>query len=260
MANNTEFDNLLNRLLTSECSDINLEEFSQLHYAYINQIFGDDAVRELIKETWPRAGRLEYEAVGPADGFVVDATSIHHVYYPTQNTNEGKVCSATKGYQDIGRDKNDTLCQTYSLMSYLGVDFDKTHSRIASIEQKHSKHLSMINMYRNILSEPIFIKALNDQIITNKKNAKIWSFPVNKDDRWFFIIKSFKTTPAIIAHIQLILNIWEKYGWQYFVGKGRCLSGGGKPPSPRITRSASKRTIGGSRHKKSTLRRIKKSS
>ena len=36
----------------NNCSEINLEIFSKEHYTYINQIFGDETIREIIKEMY----------------------------------------------------------------------------------------------------------------------------------------------------------------------------------------------------------------
>ena len=36
------------------CTDKDLEQFSTEHYTYINQIFGDEGVREVIQEMHPK--------------------------------------------------------------------------------------------------------------------------------------------------------------------------------------------------------------
>ena len=41
-----------NYISMNNCSKINLEIFSKQHYTYINQIFGDKTIREIIKEMY----------------------------------------------------------------------------------------------------------------------------------------------------------------------------------------------------------------
>jgi hypothetical protein len=131
-----------------------------------------------------------------------------------------KVCSVKVGYQDLSVDVNDTLCQSYSLMAYLSVPFDSTPSAEATVEQKFQKQLSMIQMYREILADPSFIKEL-DGIVKNRNNKELWTDTVD-DTNTFFIIKKYKKTSTIVTNILRVLNIWEKYGWQFFVGDGKC--------------------------------------
>jgi hypothetical protein len=131
-----------------------------------------------------------------------------------------KICSVTLGYQDLSVDTNDTLCQSYSLMAYLSIDFDMTPSADATVEQKFNKQLSMINMYREILNDPAFIKEF-DGIVKNKDNKELWEDTVD-DENPFFIIKKYKKTKPIVDNIKRVLDVWEKYGWRFFVGDGKC--------------------------------------
>jgi len=308
------------------CNNDLLTIFSRAHMTYINQIFGDATIREIITEVFPTVGKLVIEPTGPNFEH-----SVHHVYYyndaeepyndwgsnnendenanhppngtpknkPNNNvvknvmnnlvtkveaghvggsnlpltpkaaantqpnsgpttvtansahtaapnvvpnaatntqynasgfalnrrgrrnvTDTSKICSVTLGYQDLSVDENDTLCQSYSLMAYLSVDFDMTPSADATIEQKFNKQLSMINMYREILNNPQFIKEL-DVLVKNKNNKELWQDTVD-DENPFFIIKKYKKTKTIVDNIRRVLNVWEKYGWRFFVGDGKC--------------------------------------
>jgi hypothetical protein len=324
------------------CTDDLLTIFSRAHMTYINQIFGDATIREIITEVFPTMGKLIIEPTG-ADF----EHSVHHVYYynadeepyndwgnnennnnnvqngtpkPQSNnnvvknvmnnlvtkveaghvggsnlpstpkangapsvpnsgattvsansahtkvTNEAgntdynvagfalnrrgrrnesetsKICSVTLGYQDLSVDTNDTLCQSYSLMAYLSIEFDMTPSADATVEQKFNKQLAMINMYRGILNDPAFIKEL-DIVVKNKDNKELWEDTVD-DENPFFIIKKYKKTKTIVDNIKRVLDIWEKYGWQFFVGDGKCQKqkqDGGKRKTRR--RRNSRRTL-----------------
>jgi len=308
------------------CNNDLLTIFSRAHMTYINQIFGDASIREIITEVFQTVGKLVIEPTGPNFEH-----SVHHVYYynedeepyndwgsnnendenanhppnatpknksnnnvvknvmnnlvtkveaghvggsnlpstpkaaantqlnsgPTTATansahtaatnvvannhtntqynaagfalnrrgrrneaNTSKICSVTLGYQDLTVDENDTLCQSYSLMAYLSIDFDMTPSADATVEQKFNKQLSMINMYREILNDPAFIKEL-DSVVKNKDNKELWQDTVD-DENPFFIIKKYKKTKTIVDNIRRVLNVWEKYGWRFFVGDGKC--------------------------------------
>ena len=51
----TSYD--LDILKDSICSDKNLKIFSRAHMSYINQIFVDQTVREIIQEVWVKSGK-----------------------------------------------------------------------------------------------------------------------------------------------------------------------------------------------------------
>ena len=131
-----------------------------------------------------------------------------------------KICSVEQGYQDLAVDVNDTLCQSYSLMVMLDIDFDSTPSVLATREQKYSKHQSMINMYRTILSNRKF-KIEFGRIVRDPDNLELWEDTVD-DAHEFFIIEEFKTPAAIMDKINHVLDVWERWGWQFFVGDGTC--------------------------------------
>jgi hypothetical protein len=131
-----------------------------------------------------------------------------------------KVCSVEYGYQDLEVDVNDTLCQSYSLMAYLDVDFDGTPSKEATREQKYNKHLSMIKMYRMILANKAFVREFN-KIVKDPDNEELWEDTVDEGQE-FFMIEKYKRPAVLISKIKKVLEIWERWGWQYFVGDGTC--------------------------------------
>ena len=295
------------------CNNRLLEIFSRAHMTYINQIFGDETIRQIITEIFPHGGKLVILPSGPAFG-----NSVHHVFYhdpdeevimpvfdndapaaaaapanaaaapanaaaaparanmsgganavahanavaranaaaaPASNNNvvrsvlgdlvnrvannnndadsgqnnnypglniySSKVCSAEYGYQDLAADTNDTLCQSYSLMAYLDIPFDSTPSKVATRQQKFEKQRSMVNMYRMILGTPAFIKEIN-AIARDKANRQLWRDTVNDEDE-FFVNERYKGKgKPVVDNIKFVLDIWERWGWQFFVGDGTC--------------------------------------
>ena len=137
-----------------------------------------------------------------------------------ENFASTRVCSVMNDYQDIEVDVNDTLCQSYSLMAFLHVEFDSTPSKIATRAQKYAKHKAMIKMYRDILDYPDFRRQLAS-IVRDNKNKKLWKDTVDEDHP-FFINQRFKTVDRLVSTIKRVLTIWENYGWHYFVEQGTC--------------------------------------
>jgi hypothetical protein len=215
------------------CNNDNLIIFGRAHMSYINQIFGDETIRDIIQEIFPMGGKLVIE---PADENF--EYSVHHVYYgddaeePMHELTEEeqaargedfattRICSVMNDYQDIEVDINDTLCQTYSLMAFLQIEFDSTPSKIATRAQKYTKHMAMIKMYRDILDYPDFRRQLAS-IVKDSKNKKLWKDTVDEAHP-FFINQRLKTVDRVISNIKRVLTIWEDYGWQYFVEQGTC--------------------------------------
>lgn len=196
------------------CTNEKLIIFGRANYSYINAIFGDLTVRSIIEEVMKKPGTLVAEPSG--EEF---ENSSHHVF----KSGRKKVCSVDELYQDRRVDENDTLCQSYSLMTYLRIPFDKTPSKDATVEQKHSKHIAMIAMYRMILNNDKFVKLFNTEITYPSE----WIDMVD-DTNEFPIITKYKTGPQILKVVKKVLDIWEKYGWMYYVGDGTCIARGGR--------------------------------
>ena len=206
----------LERLETLPCTNEKLITFGRAHYSYINYIFGDETVRSIIQEVMEKPGKLIVESSGPEF-----ENSFHHVF-KAGRTKASIICSGKEGYQNIDIDENDTLCQSYSLMRYLQLPFDTTPSEYATLEQKRSKHMEMIAMYRDLLKNDKFVELFNTDITYPEE----WIDSVD-DTNEFPIIKKFKTGPRILKVVERVLSVWEKYGWMYFVGDGTCIARGG---------------------------------
>jgi hypothetical protein len=209
----------LEKLESGHCTNAKLVIFSRAHMSYINQIFGDISVREIIQEIGSQINIKGKLVVLDADETFEN--SAHHIYQPGK-TAKRLVCSVDEGYQNINVDINDNLCQSYSLMNYFKLPFDKTPSDKADIIQKYSKHVAMITMYRGLLENEEFVEKIISEII-QKENNELWT-DTTDDKNEFYLIEKYRRIPKkIFENIERVLNIWEDYGWQYFVEDGKCL-------------------------------------
>ena len=193
--------------MNSDCTKEKLDIFSKRHYTYINQIFGDATVRQMIEEEYPTTYKFEVEETGADFEF-----SFHHT---VKDKEDGHIlCSVDEGYQDIYKNKNDTLCQTYSLMNYFDIDIP---------DDKKERQMEMIKMYRDILDGTLdnfdaidFKDVLNREILSVKANKQLWRNFVT--GRGF--ISMNKNT--FFNNIYKTLDEWEDYGYWFFIGKGNC--------------------------------------
>jgi hypothetical protein len=185
-----------------ECSTEKLNEFSNEHYTYINQIFGDASVREIISEI-KKFQNKQFEFATEKTGRNFEY-SAHHVLID-KKTKE-TVCSVDNGYQNININKNDTLCQSYSLLTYLNIDIN---------DDQQDRQMDMIAMYREILSNRLFLKKI-DEIILNEANKKLWT-DYTQNTKKFIVMDKQK----ILNKINDVLDKWEAYGYRYFIGKGK---------------------------------------
>ena len=189
-----------------KCTQRKLNNFSKKHYTYINQIFGDMTVREIIAEKFPHK-YFEFD-VAKADEADFDADSDHHFLYNKKK--KDYVCSVEDGFQDTSKNVNDTLCQSYSLLTYFDMKISKYRKK---------RQMDMIKMYRTILAEPDFVMFLDKDIIRHKKNKKLWkNFTKKKEENLVMDIQ------YILINIKDVLDRWENYGYHYFIGKGKCPS------------------------------------
>lgn len=179
--------------------------FSRAHMSYINQIFGDVTVRHILQEIFPKQGSR----------LLVEKSEFHGTHHVLEQ-NGNKICSLKLGYQDLDVDVNDTLCQSYSLMSYLEIPFDSTPSSEATDKQKYHKQMSMIKMYRDLLKNTAFRRTFSKEIVYEENNY-LWEDTVNHKNT-FYIIQRLKTGTRIINNIKKVLDAWEDFGWNYFIG------------------------------------------
>jgi hypothetical protein len=88
--------------------------------------------------------------------------------------------------------------------------------------------MAMIAMYRDLLNNDEFVEIFNNDLTYPEE----WIDSVD-DTNEFPIITKFKTGPEILKLVERVLNVWEKYGWMYFVGDGTCITRGGSKKTRR---------------------------
>jgi len=193
--------------MNTYCSKEKLEEFSKKHFTYINQIFGDATVREIIEEEYPTTYQFAVEETGAEFDF-----SFHHTVKDRED--EHITCSVVEGYQDIYKNKNDTLCQSYSLMNYFDIEIPN---------DKRDRQMAMIQMYRDILNGTLenfegvdFKGIINKEILSVKANKDLWTNFVKGHGHISMNKKTF------FKNIEDTLDEWEDVGYWYFIGKGNC--------------------------------------
>lgn len=99
----------------SNCTNAKLKIFSFEHLTYINQFFGDLSVRQIIDEVYKKK-KYAFGVEETGDEF---EHSHHH--FVINKRSKQVVCSVNQGDQDLNINKNDTLCQSYSLLTYFGI-------------------------------------------------------------------------------------------------------------------------------------------
>ena len=222
--------------IRTNCSAEKLLAFSKRHYTYINQVFGDATVREIIQDSYPTAWKFKVAKAGR------DFDNSYHHTVIDQETGD-IVCSVMDEQQDLYKNINDTLCQSYSLLNYFEIPISN---------DKKEKQMAMIQMYRDIINdnqegfyqyyEPEekkkgkkpkfnFQKTINDEILTNPDNKELWKdFTVAEEVKKG---KTGKKVEKVIHYVQMnkkkffdnikeTLDEWEEYGYWFFIGKGEC--------------------------------------
>jgi hypothetical protein len=171
-----------------------LEKFSLEHYTFINQFFGDQTVREIIAQIFPN-DRYQFRVEDFGNN------THHHVLYDVKK--KTKVCSVKNGDQMIDVDKNDMLCQSYSLLTFFNQQIKK---------DKNKRQMDMITMYAVILGSKQFRKLLENTIdIPN---------PAWRDYRKEDAPQFEMTKETFYTNIKRVLQHWKEYGYWYFIGEG----------------------------------------
>ena len=187
-----------------KCDNDMLASFSMEHFTYINQIFGDKVIRQIISEVFPN----KIYDFGIEESGEEFEHSYHHILVNKKTLNPE--CSVNNGYQNLNKNINDNLCQSYSLLTYFNKNIDP--------DQKQ-RQIDMINMYRNIISNDVFIKILDEIIIPS--NKKLWidyTKTSTQSKNYYIPLNKIK----ILSKINTVLDNWEEYGFWYFIGKGKC--------------------------------------
>ena len=205
--------------IKANCSAEKLLAFSKKHYTYINQIFGDATVRQIIEEEYPTTWQFKVAKAGPEFG-----NSFHHTVRDREQP-EMIVCSGIDGVQDLNKNVNDTLCQSYSLMNYFEIPIQLSEEKGKLKQIYHeTNQKAMIQMYRDLLDGNIenyegidFKEILTNEILSDKRNKKLW--------RNFMSPRGghVNMKPEVLfKNIEDTLDEWEEYGYWFFIGKGEC--------------------------------------
>ena len=199
-----------------------LREFGLRHYYYINQIFGDLTLREIIQEefTSPEHFTLDTEQTG--------AEFEHSFHHFCGGKSGRKWCSVDAGIQNILVHPHDTLCQSYSVMKYMGnipkdtplsenlqkqmVDMWRTLLNNKKI-QEHIVHASQ--QYKNYPELQRLAKINNLKAIGKEKAIAKRLKQAGIDPYLFQNITP--RSKDLINKIQDVLNEWEDYGWYWFM-------------------------------------------
>ena len=111
----------------SKCSQQKLDYFKWKHLTYINQIFGDAGIREIISEVYPNKC-LEFRVEKVTEGSGFEEGTDHHVLF--DKIKKKRICSVdTLKIQNTNINKNDTLCQSYTLLVYFNRKIYKTNKK-----------------------------------------------------------------------------------------------------------------------------------
>jgi len=170
------------------------------HYNFLNQIFGCDKVRESIQSIY-NIQNYEFKTV-----YNEIFRGDHHIVFDKQNNKN--LCSVELGYQNLKKNKNDTLCAFWSLL----IMFEKKITK-----NQYTNQMKMIQLARSIIKNPDFIKSLivlmNDYDLNWKINKyKSKSKPMKMEINY------------IIDNVNRVLDDWENYGLLYFIGNGSVYS------------------------------------
>jgi len=193
-----------------------LHRFSLKHYTYINQIFGDITVREILTEVYPSESLI----LNTEEAGTEFLGSYHHIVSKRENPSELVYCSAMEGHQNIDVNINDTLCQSYSLYYYLNHNSREGIPEGCDIKTQIQRQMLFIEMYRSILSNRKFQRALQD-ILSDQENKNLW-VDFTKSDTSSDVPIKMKLAP-LIKKIRETLTEWKKYGYGYFINKGYCV-------------------------------------
>jgi hypothetical protein len=192
------------------CTSAKLNMFSHKFNTYINQIFGDETVRDILSKSKskPFIDGAELHINRQPTGFINNDNSVHHI-----TKIHGKVCGEMQpiyqtninGIKISDKENADVYCQSYSLMRAYGIHIPTN---------VYDKQMAMIQMYRDILSDKrIMNKLYNTLVVTSWFDKTITpNEPFETHDM------KDKIPEGIID----TLNDWEKFGYLRVIGNGKC--------------------------------------
>ena len=134
--------------------DDRLDDFSWNFYTFINQIFGDYDVRMLIGKYYKND---QYKFCAPEAGTGDFQGSDHHIL---KRYDGSKWDSVEEGIQDTGRNKEDTLCQSYTITEFIS-SYQKMHGETKTKKfyktNPFKTHRNIVEVYQYILTSCLFV-------------------------------------------------------------------------------------------------------
>ena len=175
-------------------------------------------MRRIIEEEYPTTWEFKVAKAGPEFG-----NSFHHTVRDREDP-QLIVCSGIDGVQDLNKNVNDTLCQSYSLMNFFEIPIQLSEEKGKLKQIYHeTNQKAMIQMYRDLLDGNIenyegidFKEILTNEILSDKRNKKLWrNFVTGKGN--------LNMDPEVLfKNIEDTLDEWEEFGYWFFIGKGEC--------------------------------------
>ena len=210
--------------------DKKISKFSYRHYNYINQIFGDEKIRNMIDKL-----KLPSPYDNPKKDWKFDVVEhstqgSHHILQNKKNEKE-KICSVDLGFQNVCHNVYDNLCQSYSILE----KFDSLTSKYTPIKWKWKKdydgkmralprdytHANQIaRRYHKIQMDMINISRTILQTIKEKETLfnEFKEIISTQKSEWKAGNLTHESVNTIIENIEKTLNEWETYGYIYFIG------------------------------------------
>tara|TARA_Y100001935_G_C17277838_1_gene495723 strand:+ start:16 stop:933 length:918 start_codon:yes stop_codon:yes gene_type:complete len=192
-----------------------LVEFSNYYQTYINQVFGDETVREEVQKILKPRSQWEIAEAIPADdnAFESGDDSMHHIL--RKKAKKDVIwCSDAINYQNTDINKNDTLCQSYTLLKLSG-KLDNYKALPENEENHIAIQKEMIKLYRRIINDKKFTKFI-DKVLgyTEEYSVAPWIDFTEPNNPHLKELKG----KEMIEKIKTTLDMWEKYGHLYLVG------------------------------------------
>lgn len=209
--------------IDEELQDITYEDlviFSNYMQTYINQVFGDQTVRKAVQKILkPSIWEITGARRANDNDFSGDDDSMHHILIKKANPSVIWCSVESQEYQNTHINKNDTLCQSYTLLKLSG-ELDK-YKPIPESEENHiAIQKEMINLYRKIINNKSFVQAIDDTFYSITEPPHDW-FHIDGTEIKPTLKNWKKMATDFIKEIKKTLDDWENYGHLYLVGDPR---------------------------------------
>ena len=195
----------------TDCTEDKLRLFGLEHYTYINQFFGDITVRKMIGEVYRSKKYKIAEPILASSDF----DSGHHHILKRKKSRDIWCSVDTARIQDTRVHKNDTLCQSYTLLEFL----NRPIVEGLSDEAQEARQMEMITLYRKILSNKKLTKKFKEELPFPYEH---WKDFTQDENGVSFTQAQMPTTDVFLNKIEETLNKWESFGYRYYIREGKC--------------------------------------